>query len=134
MCVLDVCACPVCTVNQAHNCSASHPAVFEHVQLELAKCDAASKLQRWMVEPAGVDDQAGQLSTVTIASSVDSSFVMNVGEDDYTELELQLYPKQSGSASENELFRLDASGMLQASITHKGGCMDVCEAGSPHCG
>ena len=84
------------------------------------------------------DDRAGQLSTVKIISAVDGSYLLNVGESASTQLELQLYPKQervssSGATPENELFRLDGTGMLQASIAHKNGCVDVCVAGSKAC-
>ena len=87
---------------------------------------------------SGYGDQARQLSTVKISSAVDNSFVLNVGEGDYTQMELQLYSKQPSllvaTTPENEVFRLDATGMLQASIVRKKGCVDVCVAGSKACG
>ena len=69
------------------------------------------------------DDQAGQLSTAKIKSAVDGSYLLNVGESDAEQLELQLYRlpgehkrSSSGATPENEIFRLDATGMLQASV------------------
>jgi len=95
--------------------------------------------QRWVVTESSNDDWAGQLSTVKINSAVDGSYLLNVGESAFTQLELQLYASQheqvssSGATPENEIFRLDATGMLQASIADKNGCVDVCVAGSKAC-
>ena len=98
-------------------------------------------LQRWMVEKSGDDDQAGQLSTIKISSAVDPKYILNVGESSFEQLELQLYrlsgPEPavlSATTPENEVFRLDSTGMLQASIARKNGCVDVCVAGSKACG
>ena len=91
------------------------------------------------------DDRAGQSSTIKIISAVDGSYLLNVGESGAEQLELQLYrlPTQhekdlssrttSGATPENEIFRLDTTGMLQASIAQKDGCIDVCVAGSKAC-
>lgn len=94
-----------------------------------------------MVEKSAGDDQTGQLSTIMIRSAVDPKYILNVGESSFEQLELQLYrlsgPEPtvlSGTTPENEVFRLDATGMLQASITRKHGCVDVCVAGSKACG
>jgi hypothetical protein len=71
---------------------------------------------------------------------VDGSYLLNVGESDAEQLELQLYRlpgehkrSSSGATPENEIFRLDSTGMLQASIAHKNGCVDMCVAGSKAC-
>eukprot|EP01051_Picozoa_sp_SAG22_P010375 SAG22_NODE_932_length_6448_cov_7.053709_3_plen_200_part_00 len=126
--------------------------IMQHNQFELAKCDAtaaAAAYQLWLIEQSSANDSA-----ITITSTVDRAFRVNVGEGSspQNEKEFQLwrpcfpadqaYEKSIGYS--NKIFKLDAAGggalrvkfgtVPFGSSPSYTDCVDVCEAGSTACG
>ena len=122
------------------NCSR----ITQHQQFRLSKCDAADAKQRFRAEESGSSS-----TDVTLTSTVDPAFRVNVGEVAGPQRELQLWrPCTAGDAQyeqgighANEIFRLDSDGALRVKFgtPPAGGppsfvdCVDVCHAGDAAC-
>ena len=122
------------------NCSR----ITQHQQFRLSKCDAADAKQRFRAEESGSSS-----TDVTLTSTVDPAFRVNVGEVAGPQRELQLWrPCTAGDAQyeqgighANEIFRLNSDGALRVKFgtPPAGGppsfvdCVDVCHAGDAAC-